>query len=122
MASLLTQQTHCTYTYKQALILKTKFTYFNVWMGNVLFLFRDKVSLCGPDWPETWSVDRASLELTEVHLLLLPKCPAKETAEGLDMGRGQWLVLGDRRGREKNRKEMRRTKSCHSESLCQVRL
>jgi hypothetical protein len=46
-----------------------------VWFGLVWFglVFRDRVSLCSPDCPETHSVDQAGLELRN-SLPLRPKC------------------------------------------------
>ena len=42
-----------------------------VWFG---FGFLDRVPLPNPGCPRTRCVDQASLELTELHLPLLPKC------------------------------------------------
>lgn len=36
--------------------------------------FDTVLSLCGPGYPGTYSVDKPGLEFTEVHLSLLPDC------------------------------------------------
>jgi hypothetical protein len=43
-----------------------------VWFG--LVVFQNRVSLWSPGYPGTQFVDQAGLELTEIHLPLLPKC------------------------------------------------
>ena len=40
----------------------------------VCFVFRDRVSLCSPGCPRTYSVDQAGPKLTEIHLSLPPEC------------------------------------------------
>jgi hypothetical protein len=39
-----------------------------------LSVFKDRISLCSPDYPRTNSVDQVVLELTEIRLPLPPKC------------------------------------------------
>ena len=46
---------------------------FNVSWFFCFFVFRDRVFLCSPGCPGTYSVGQAGLELTEILLLLPPK-------------------------------------------------
>ena len=40
----------------------------------ILYLFRDRLSLCSPGCPGTCLIDQAGLQLTEIYLPLPPEC------------------------------------------------
>ena len=52
----------------------TALLFFSILIVVSVFIFQDRVSLCVPGRLRTCSVDQASLECTEILLLMPPEC------------------------------------------------